>query len=290
MQNVLIALVPAVVASVLIFGFRALLLEVICMAACVLFEFLFEKATKRDLTIYDCSAMVTGLILALNLPPTLPIWMAVFGCLAAIVLGKQLFGGIGMNFANPAIVGRIVLLIAFAQPMTTWVLPNAFNFGADLVSGATPLGVLKMGEAVDLSYGQLFLGLRGGCLGETCILALLIGGIYLIAKKIISPIIPVAYLATVFVASACFGRDPIFELLTGGVVLGAFFCATDYVTSPVTNKGKLIFGIGCGVLTILIRVFANYPEGASFSILLMNILTPHIDALTMSKPFGGAKE
>jgi len=292
MQTVLIALAPAAVASVVIFGMKALILMVTCVVSCVLAEYLFNKLNHRANTTADCSAAVTGLLLAFNLPSTLPPWMAVIGCLAAIVVTKQLFGGIGQNFANPAIVGRIVLLISFAQPMTNWLIPKPVIGGFELVAGATPLALNAAGETAGIpAMVDMFIGLRGGCLGETCIAALLLGGIFLIVRGVISPIIPVAYLGTVAVFAVLVGQDPLFHLMAGGVVLGAFFMATDYVTSPVTAKGKLIFGIGCGLLTMLIRVFASYPEGTSFAILLMNILTPHIDTLTKTKPFGagGAK-
>ena len=231
---------------------------------------------------------MTGILLAFNLPSTFPVWMAVVGSVAAIMVVKGLFGGIGQNFANPAITGRVILLISFAGPMTSFLVPQKIIGGYELVSGATPLALNAAGEVVSIpSYLDMFLGLRGGSLGETCILALLVGGIFLIVRGVISPIIPVSYLATVAVFALLVGEDPIFHLLAGGVVLGAFFMATDYVTSPVTDKGKLIFGIGCGLITMLIRVFGSYPEGTSFAILLMNILTPHIDNLTKSKPFGG---
>ncbi len=292
MQTVLLALAPAAVASVVIFGVKALILMVTCVVTCVAAEYLFDKANHKANTITDFSAVVTGLLLAFNLPSTLPPWMAVVGCLAAIIVAKQLFGGIGQNFANPAIVGRIVLLISFTQPMTNWLIPKKVIGGYELVSGATPLALNASGLVEQIpDYLQMFIGQRGGCLGETCIAALLVGGLFLIFKGIISPIIPVAYLGTVAVFAVLVGEDPVFHLLAGGVVLGAFFMATDYVTSPVTDKGKLIFGIGCGLLTMLIRIYASYPEGTSFAILLMNILTPHIDNFTKMKPFGagGAK-
>ena len=292
MQTVLLALAPAAVASVVIFGVKALILMVTCVVTCVAAEYLFDKANHKANTITDFSAVVTGLLLAFNLPSTLPPWMAVVGCLAAIIVAKQLFGGIGQNFANPAIVGRIVLLISFTQPMTNWLIPKKVIGGYELVSGATPLALNASGLVEQIpDYLQMFIGQRGGCLGETCIAALLVGGLFLIFKGIISPIIPVAYLGTVAVFAVLVGEDPVFYLLAGGVVLGAFFMATDYVTSPVTDKGKLIFGIGCGLLTMLIRIYASYPEGTSFAILLMNILTPHIDNFTKMKPFGagGAK-
>ena len=283
MRDVLLALCPALIASVVIFGARALLVAVVCVAACVFFEWGFEKMCKRPNTITDLSAAVTGLILALNLPVGIPIWQAIFGSLVAIVVVKQLFGGIGHNFANPAITARIVMLIAFAGPMTTWAAPNF----ADAVSGATPLAQLGAGESVSLA--SLFLGNVGGSMGETCALALLLGGIYLIVRKVISWHTPVAFVGTVFVLALIKGGliFGVAEILAGGLFLGAIFMATDYSTTPSTKSGQLIFGIGCGLITCLIRFFGNYPEGVSFSILLMNILTPYISKWTASKPLGG---
>ena len=285
MRDVLIALCPALIASILIFGFRSLLVAVVCVATAVFFEWGFQKICKRKCTIGDLSAAVTGLLLALNLPVGIPLWQAAFGSLVAIVVVKQLFGGIGHNFANPAITARIVMLIAFAGTMTTWASPNF----VDVVSGATPLAVLKGGETVSIL--PLFLGNVGGSLGETSALALLIGGVYLIVRKVISWHTPVAFIATVFVLSLIKGgfTFAVCEILAGGLFLGAFFMATDYVTTPSTKWGRVIFGIGCGLITCLIRFFGNYPEGVSFSILLMNILTPYISKWTASKPLGGVK-
>lgn len=288
MRDVIIALMPALVASVVIFGARSLVLEVACVAACVLFEGLFNLATGRKQTIGDLSAVVTGLLLAFNLPVDLPIYMAVIGCFVSIVIAKQLFGGIGQNFANPAILGRVVLVVSFSQAMTSWLIPQRTEAGLELVSGATPLAVLTTGGTPSQSYGQLFLGIgKGGCIGEVCGLALVLGLVYLLVRRIITPTIPLAFVGTVLLFTLMLGQDPIAHILSGGLLLGAIFMATDYSTSPVTEKGKLIFGIGCGVLTVVIRVFGSYPEGVSFAILLMNILTPHIDRLTKAKAFGG---
>lgn len=288
MLNVIIALIPAAVASVVIFGISSLILIATCVITCVVGEYLFNVVCKKPQTIGDLSAVVTGILLAFNLPSTFPIWMAVVGSLFAIVMVKNLFGGIGQNFANPAIAGRVILLISFSGPMTSWMIPEKAVGGFRLVSGATPLAVNALGNTADLpSYADMFLGLRGGSLGETCILALLIGGIFLIVRGVIKPIIPVAFLGTIAVFALLVGQDPLFHLMAGGAVLGAFFMATDYVTSPVTDMGKLIFGIGCGLITMVIRVYGNYPEGVSFAILLMNVIAPHIDSLTKSKPFGG---
>ena len=283
MRDVIIALVPALVASVLVFGFRALLITVICVVVCVFAEWAFEKLSKRTITICDLSAVVTGMLLAFNLPVGIPIWQAVIGCLVAIVVVKQLFGGIGQNFANPAITARIVMLLAFSGTMTSWVFPDA-------VSTATPLAVIASGDVSRLpSYLDMFLGKTGGCIGETSTLAILIGGIYLMIRRVISWHTPVVFIATVFVFTAALGQQPVAQILSGGLMLGAFFMATDYATTPSTNWGRVIFGFGCGVITTLIRVWGNYPEGVSFSILLMNILTPYISIWTRSKPFGGVE-
>ena len=287
MRDVLIALVPGVIASVVFFGARALLVEAVCVAAAMFFEWAFEKICKRPNTVGDLSAAVTGLILAFNLPVGIPLWQAAFGSLVAIVVVKQLFGGIGHNFANPAITARIVMFLAFSSQMATWVVPNFA--AADAVSGATPLAVLGNGGSV--SVLSLFLGNVGGCLGETSALALLLGGIYLIVRKVISWHTPVAFIATVFVLSLIKGGAEFAacEIFAGGLFLGAIFMATDYATTPSTSSGRIVFGIGCGLITCLIRFFGSYPEGVSFSILLMNILTPYISKWTASKPLGGAK-
>ncbi len=282
MLNVLLALIPATVASVILFGWRSLLLIAVTAVSCVLFETLFNMVTKRPNTVADLSAVVTGTLLAMNLPVTLPLWMAIVGAFISIVIAKMLFGGLGQNFANPAILGRIVLMISFTTEMTTWAKPLQWIYG-DANTGATPLA------GADTSYLDLFLGVKGGCLGEVSVLALLLGGLFLIARGIITPTIPLTYLASVFVFSWLFGADPVAQLLSGGLMIGAFFMATDYTTSPFTEKGKIIFGIGLGLITAVIRAFGSYPEGVSFSILLMNILVPYIDKLTRTKPFGGVK-
>ena len=280
MRDVLIALSPAFVASVYFFGPRAALLCLVCMAACIFFEWAYRKALSLSSTVGDFSAGVTGLILAYNLPASLPFWMAVVGSFTAVVVVKQMFGGLGKNFANPAVVGRIVLLLSFTGPMTTW--PPA----TDAVTSATPLA--DFGDVLPpFTYMQMFLGQIGGSLGETCKIALILGGIYLLWVGVITVTIPAAYLGSVAVMAALLGHDPIYHLLAGGAVMGAIFCATDYSTSPTTERGKLIFGAGCGVITVVIRVFGSMPEGASFAILFMNILTPFIDRLTAVKAFGG---
>ena len=282
MLHVLIALFPALTAATVIFGLRALFLTVVCAASCVIFEWLFRKITKREQTISDLSAVVTGVLLAFNLPANLPIYMAIIGSFVAIVVVKQMFGGIGQNFANPAITARIVLMLSFTSSMTTWVKPFWYNIAeTDAVTGATPLVADELPSVMDM-----LLGVRGGCLGETCAAALIIGGIYLAAMRIISPVTPVAFVGTVALFSFIGGQDAVYSVLSGGLLLGAIFMATDYATTPLTWKGKLIFGIGCGLITCLIRNFGSMPEGVSYSILLMNILTPYIDKLTRPKPFG----
>ena len=286
MLCVIIALMPALIMAVYNFGARAFILTLVCVAASVLFEFLFEKITKRENTVSDLSAIVTGLLLAYNLPPTFPYWMAIIGCFVAIVIVKQLFGGIGQNFANPAITARIVLLVSFSTDMAVWAKPQErFLSAADEVTGATPLTQFAEGSTDSLpSNMEMFIGTIGGSLGEISAAALLIGAVILLVTRVISPAIPVAYIGTVFVFTWALGLDPVFHILAGGVMLGAIFMATDPTTSPKTTVGKIIFGIGCGLLTVVIRVYGTYPEGVSFAILLMNILTPHIDSLTMRKP------
>lgn len=279
MLNVIIALCPAVIASGIIFGLRAIFLILVCVAASLVWETLFNIVTKKPNTISDLSAVVTGILLAFNLPPSLPFWMAAIGTFVAIVIVKCLFGGLGQNFANPAIVGRIVLMLSFTGAMTNWTLPLALQT-TDAVTGATPL------VTQNAKYMDLFLGMTGGCLGETCALALIIGGIYLIIRRIISPITPLFFLLTVEVFSVVAGADPLYQILSGGVLLGAIFMATDYVTTPITFWGKVIFGIGCGIITCVIRFYASMAEGVSFSILIMNILTPYIDMITKAKPVG----
>lgn len=281
MLNVIIALLPAVIASGFIFGLRALFLILVCVSTALAWETLFNLITKRPNTIGDLSAAVTGILLAFNLPPTLPFWMAAIGTFAAIVIAKNLFGGLGQNFANPAIVGRIVLMLSFTGAMTNWTLPLSLQT-TDTITGATPL------VSGDASYLDLFLGRTGGCLGETCALALIIGGIYLIARRIISPITPLFFLLSVEIFSVLVGIDPLYQILSGGVILGAIFMATDYVTTPITMWGKVIFGVGCGIITCVIRFYASMAEGVSFSILIMNILTPYIDMLTKARPVGAA--
>lgn len=299
MLLVVLALVPAIVAATVVFGPRALFLVVFCAVISMFTEMVCQKLMQKETTYTDGSAMLTGVLLALNLPATLPLWEAAIGCVFAIAVVKQLFGGLGCNFANPAITGRVFLLLSFGGDMTTWVKPFFYRgrsffemFAAtgnlpDGVTGATPLA------SGDAGLLDLFLGNVGGSLGETSALALLIGGVFLLVLGLISWHTPVAYLGgmavlELFYTLATGGEmtDVLYALLSGGVILGAFFMATDYVTTPMTGAGKLIFGLGCAVLTFVIREFANMPEGCSFSILLMNLLTPYIDKLTMTHPFG----
>lgn len=289
MLDVLIALTPALIAATVIFGLRALLLSLFCVASCMLLEYVYRLVTKQSKTLFDFSAAVTGLLLAFNLPVTLPFWMAFIGCITAIIVVKQLFGGLGKNFANPAIVGRIVLLISFAGPMTNWAIPALAGTGTDALSGATPLVAGVTAGAASYPYMSMFLGVIGGSLGETCSLALLLGCVYLFIRKIITPTIPLIFMGTVMLASLALGADPLHQLLSGGLVLGAAFMATDYTTSPTTERGKAIFALGCGLITVVIRLYAGYPEGVSFAILIMNIVSPHLDRLCGLKALGGAK-
>lgn len=281
MRDVLIALCSALIAGCIVFGLRALLVVAVTTAACVFFEWGFEKLCKKPSTIGDLSAAVTGVLLAMNLPVTIPLWQAVFGALVAIIAVKGLFGGIGKNFANPAITARIVMFLAFSKTMTDWVFPDA-------VSTATPLAMMANGETMD--YLKLFLGNYGGCIGETSALALLIGFAYLLIRGVISWHTPVCFVGTVFVMSLILGQDAVGQVLAGGLLLGAIFMATDYSTTPSTNWGRVLFGIGAGLLTVLIRFYGAYAEGVSFAILFMNILTPYLSKWTETKPFGGAAE
>jgi len=294
MLDVIIAMIPSLVASVVIFGLRALLLTVVSVAACVFFEWAMRKfVLKKNCTVGDLSAVVTGMLLAFNVPSGLPIWMLIVGDAFAIIIVKQCFGGIGQNFVNPAIAGRIFMLLSFGQ-MMKWTQPLAgiMNLtGVEALTGATPL--VAAPEELP-SMLDMFLGVRGGCLGETCIAAILVGGLYLIARKVIRPVIPVSYILTVAVIMLIAGKGD-FEyvarqLMSGGLCLGAIFMATDYTTSPINTKGKIIFGIGCGLFTCLIRLFGSLPEGVSYSIILMNVLTPLIERATTPKPFGTPKK
>ncbi len=277
MRDVLIALLPATVAGVVIFGLRALLPILTCIVSCVALEALFNYITKKDQTVGDLSAAVTGLLLALNLPANMPIWQCVIGSLFAIIVVKCLFGGIGNNLVNPAITARVFMIVAFDSMAVA-------AFPVDATAGATPLVAEKMPSLM-----TLFLGNYGGSIGETCTAALLLGGIYLLARRVITWHIPTVFIGTVFVFSYFMSGFDVANALAltmaGGVFIGAIFMATDYVTSPSTAKGKVLFGLGAGLITCLIRYFGVYPEGTSFAILLMNILTPYIDQWTKHKIF-----
>jgi electron transport complex protein RnfD len=303
MLAVIIALVPAIIAGTIVFGPRALFMVIFCALVSMMTEVVCRALMKKEGTVSDGSAMLTGVLLALNLPVTLPFWQAAVGCIFAIAVVKQLFGGLGCNFANPAITGRIFLLLSVGSDMTAWAKPFYYRelplwglfetSGSTAIDGLTGATPLATGDAGLL---ELFLGNVGGSIGETSALALLIGGIFLIITKLISPVTPVSYLGSLavltFIQVLITGGDMIevpYALLSGGVILGAFFMATDYVTTPITAKGKLIFGIGCGILTFVIREFASMPEGCSFSILIMNLLTPYIDKFTQTKPIGAKK-
>ena len=296
MLMVLIALVPSLLVSTYVFGFRVLILTAVCIAASMFFEWAWNKLMKRKQTVCDLSSALTGTLISFNLPSGLPYWIAIVGCFVAIIVVKQLFGGIGKNLVNPAITARIVLFISFATEMTTWPLPR-MNQTADVLTGPTPLGVIAEGGQLPTNL-EMFLGYIGGSMGEVSAIALIIGGLFLVWKKIISPIIPCCFIGTVFVFaliyySATGNGDAlqmaVFHILAGGVMLGAIFMATDYVTSPLLPAGKVVFGIGCGVITMLIRLFGQYPEGVSFSILIMNCLTPLIDSFFQKRMYGGAK-
>ena len=285
MRDVLIALLPATVAGTVIFGLRSLLVIAVCVASCVLLEALFAWLMKKDQTVGDLSAAVTGLLLALNLPANVPLWQCVIGSAFAILLVKCLFGGIGCNLVNPAITARVFMLVSFGS-MATAAMPTV----VDTVSGPTPLAQIAADKTPSLI--DLFLGTTGGAIGETCAAALLIGFGYLLIRRVISWHIPVAFVGSVFLLSFIAEGNALNALaliLSGGLLIGAIFMATDYVTSPATATGKIIFGVGAGLFTFMIRYFGSYPEGVSFAILFMNILNPYIERLTAHKIFGGTK-
>lgn len=291
MRDVVIALIPATVMGIVFFGLKALLLIAISVASSVFFEYLYQKITKRTVTIDDLSAVVTGLLLALNMPVGASWWMPIVGSAFAIIIAKQFFGGIGQNFVNPALIARAFLLASYPTAMTTWTVNGATT--------ATPLATLKtlkdgatvvVGENLP-TIGQLLTGQGlGGCIGETCAIALLLGFAYLLYKKVISWRIPVVYVAVVFILNAVIGRYgvrmPLYEILTGGLFLGAIFMATDYTTSPMTAAGQIIYACLCGLITYLIRVYGGYPEGVSYSILISNLFVPLIDRYVVGKIFG----
>lgn len=292
MLDVIIALLPALVAGILFFGFNSLLITIVSVIVCVFFEWGYRKLMKKSETIGDLSAVVTGMLLAFCLPPTAPWWLPIIGALFAVVLVKQLFGGIGKNIWNPALAGR-AFLFSYPVLMTTW---KAAVFQGDAWTGATPLASLQMGTLAPDSVGAMFIGNIGGCIGEVSALALLLGGAWLVYRKVITVRIPVSFLATVAVVTFIFSRGNnhllwmLQNLFSGGLMLGAIFMATDYCTSPVTPKGQIIYGIGCGLLTVLIRYFGSYAEGVSYAILIMNITVWMIDKATAPRRFGVVKE
>ena len=300
MRDVLIALIPALIGSVYFFGSRALLVTVVSIAASVFFEWLWCYLRKERSKTYDLSAVVTGVLLAFVCPPTIPYWMIIMGDLFAIIVVKMLFGGIGKNFVNPALAGR-AFMFSWPVAMSTWVKVGFGNAapllgGADIVTAATPLSFMHQGQLPDVSVLDAFLGNVGGCIGETSALLLLVGFVYLLARKVLTLRIPLAYIGTVAVLSFLFpmGHNNLqwmaYQLFTGGLMLGAIFMATDYVTSPVTRLGQIIYGIGCGVLTIVIRYFGGYNEGVSYAILVMNCCVVLLDKIGRPKKFGAPKK
>lgn len=300
MLDVIIALLPALCVSIYYFGWRALGVIVVSVAASVFFEWGYRKITKKNSTISDLSAIVTGILLAFCLPVTVPYWTVIIGAFFAIVIVKQLFGGIGKNFMNPALAAR-AFMFSWPVIMTTWTAPGTilkfFGSNADVVTSATPLSFLHNGSLPDTGLLQLFLGNCGGSLGETCAAALLLGGIYLVIRRVISPRIPLAFIGTVAIVTFIFpkgGADRLTwmlaELLSGGLLLGAIFMATDYVTSPVTKKGQWLYGVGCGLITVFIRYFGSYVEGVSYSILIMNVCVYLLDKVGKPKRYGTSKK
>lgn len=299
MWDVIIALIPALLVSLYFFGLGSLLVTSVSIASCVLFEYLIGRfLLKQESSIRDGSAILTGLLLAFNLPSNLPLWIVAIGALVAIGMAKMSFGGLGNNIFNPALVGRVFLLISFPQQMTSWPLPKAFNLNyLDAATGATPLSFMKSGRLDRLPDTlDMFIGNTGGSLGEIAAAALMLGGLFLLIRKVISWHIPVSILLTVYIftgilkiANPEIYADPLSHLLTGGLMLGAIFMATDYVTSPMVKKGQVIYGVGIGIITVCIRVFGSYPEGVSFAILMMNGVTPLINAYCKPKRFGEVK-
>ena len=297
MIDVIIALLPATLMGIYYFGINALCVILTSVLSCVLFEYIYQKIMKKSVSIDDCSAIVTGLLLGLNLPPAIPLWMVVVGSAFAIIIVKQLYGGIGKNFLNPALAARCFMIAAWAGEMTTFSEPL---LGADAISQATPLAILKGTTTGELpSIISAFWGNIPGSIGETSAVMLILGGLYLLFRKVINWKIPVFYLGTFAVLTALFGNNvsgisllsyTALELCCGGIMLGAIFMATDYTTTPTTKIGQIIFGIGCGFLTFVIRTFGGYPEGTSFAILLMNLLTPLIDRYTIPKSFGEVRK
>lgn len=300
MADVVIALMPALISATYYFGLRAPYLAVISVAFCVLFEYLWQKALKKPITTGDGTAVVTGILLALNMPITAPWWLLCIGALVAIIIIKQFFGGTGHNFMNPALGARAFLLASWPVQMTLWATPFTTGFiaNSDIVSSATPLAIMKSGNLEELPrLFDMFIGNTAGCMGETCVPALLLGFLYLLIRRVITPTIPLCYILTVGVLSFFFGMGTmsgmsaaLYSVCSGGLMLGAIFMATDYTTSPITFKGHIVMGIGCGVITYVIRKLGGYPEGVTYAILLMNIATPLIDKYIRPKTFGHVKK
>ena len=283
MLDVILALLPASIAAVVLFGLPALWIMITCVVSAVAAEFLFNLIARREQTVGDLSAVVTGLLLALNLSTNVPLWQCALGSVFAIAVVKCAFGGIGHNFANPAITARVFMLMAFTSTVAGGAMPDG-------TTGATPLALIGTEGAELPTLLQMFLGQRGGAIGETCILALLLGFVYLLIRKVIHWQIPVIFMGTVFVCFLLATGSPLaalYELLAGGLVLGAVFMATDYTTTPITAEGRMLFALGCGLITFVIRKFCAYPEGVSYSILCMNILAPWLEKWTRRKPLGG---
>lgn len=304
MLDVIIALVPAMIAAVYFFGFRSIALIAVCVGSCVFTEIIVQKALKKPVQISDLSAVVTGILIALNMPQSFPLWMAAFGSVFAILIVKECFGGIGFNFMNPALAARLVLMASWPKQITDYISPEMLKVGVDIttsasqavdgISSATPLQIIAAGDFANLpALSDMFIGNIGGVIGETSAAALLIGFIYLVVRKVISWEIPVIYVAVTAISLVIFGI-PVnivpYELLAGGLLLGAIFMATDYTTNPINRKGRIIFAIGCGFLTALIRTKASLPEGVSYAICLMNIATPIIDKFTIGSAYGEAKK
>ncbi|MFA5851189.1 MAG: RnfABCDGE type electron transport complex subunit D [Spirochaetales bacterium] len=295
MLSVIIALIPAVGYGVYLYGFSALALILVSIVSAVAAEYVFRKVIKATTTIGDFSAIITGLLLALVLPPKTPLWMVALGSIFAIVVAKEFFGGLGANPFNPALIGRAFLLMSFPAAITTWSMPNGLALAADVTSTATPLALVKQGAALsDVAtyfgasdvgglFRQLFMGYRSGSLGESSILLIVLGGLFLIGLGVIQWIVPVSVIASAFVFSWMLGMNPLFTILTGGIVFGAFFMATDYSTRPLTPVGQLAFGIGIGLITVIIRKFGGFPEGVTYAILIMNIATPYLNKIRVKK-------
>ncbi len=292
MLDVIIALLPILVWSIYVFGIRTLWITLISVASCVVFEYIYRKILKKSNTVGDLSAVVTGMLLAYSLPSTVPLWMPALGAFFAIVIVKQLYGGIGKNILNPALAARVFLFISFSKELSTYAVPHS----SDVVAGATPLALLQKGTIPETGLFDMFLGDMTGCIGEISVTLILLGGIYLIARKVITWHIPVSFIATVALLTLVFPAQNapnvsfmLYELCSGGLMLGAVFMATDYATSPVTKAGRLIYGIGCGLITVFIRYF-GYPEGVSFAILIMNLFTLALDKITAPVKFGGGNK